>query len=289
MIAYIFPGQGVSELAEKIEREHNHPFIAAAGRIIGQSTIRDCLEGPADRFEDTCLAQIGIFLLGLIDYSRRISKGQIPDAVAGHSLGEFTALTASGALDFAEALRLVDERGELMRKASQKRKGAMACILGMAEDQVESVLLDIPGVWIAAINCPGNITISGHLEDVEQAAEKCLNKGAKKVVKLETSAAFHSPLMEHANLDFGLTLQLVNIKIPRMAFFSTVSGNQEEGPETIRRLLSRQMISTVLFEQAIRSMTAYGISSFVELEPTGPLKSIIRRIVPAKPHSRVVK
>jgi [acyl-carrier-protein] S-malonyltransferase len=256
--------------------------FAEADEVLGESLSRVMWEGPEEELTRTHNAQPAI-LVHSIAVLRALGN-QVPDAkfAAGHSLGEFSAYVAAGTLKFADAVRTVRRRGDLMFRAGQERPGAMAAILGMEDDALEEVCLDASvqgGVCVPAnYNSPGQLVISGDVPTVRIGMDLAKQNGAKRAIQLNVSGAFHSPLM--ANAEAGLQAQLADVEFsaPKFPVISNVNGEAVRDVVHARRLLIEQLTSPVRWTACVRTMIAQGVTEFVEIGPGNVLTGLMKRI-----------
>jgi len=279
--AYIFPGQGAQFPGMAKDLYDNHPkarqLLDRANEILG-FRITDIMFGGTDEdLRQTKVTQPAIFLHSAV---MAICLPDIaPDMAAGHSLGEFSALAAAGAMSFEDALRLVDIRAREMQKCCEKIPGTMAAIIGLTDEQVEQICMGCDGMVIPAnYNCDGQIVISGEKESVEQACRFAKEAGAKRALPLSVSGAFHSPLMEPARRELGLAIQDTDIVEPLCPVYQNVTGKPETNPDTIKKNLLAQLTSPVRWTQSIKNMVADGADTFLELGPGTVLQGLVKRI-----------
>ena len=284
MIAFIFPGQGSQQVGMGQDLAEHFPAsreaFDLAGKVLGYDLWALCVNGPEGQLKQTEYAQPALLVTGIACWRAACERGLSADFTAGHSLGEYTALVASGALDLADAVRLVKRRSELMSQAAQSRPGAMAALLGLSREQVESVCAkadDAGLVQPANFNCPGQIVISGEVEAVAKARQLAAEVGGK-AIPLAVSGAFHSPLMAEAALAFAQELAQVPFADVQIPVVANVSARPVRTTAEIREALARQMISPVLWEDSIRRLIADGVDTFLELGPGGKLSGMIGRI-----------
>jgi len=282
--ALLFPGQGAQFVG--MGRDLYESSAAArrlfdeADRVLGTQLTRLCFEGPEEELRRTHNTQPAIFVHSLaalraMDLEPRGDLWR----TAGHSLGEYTAYVAAGAMSFEDGLRLVRRRGELMLQAGRERPGTMAAVLGLSGEQVASAIAQVPGVVrVANHNSPGQAVLSGEVEAVRAAAEILKSAGAKKVVMLEVSGAFHSPLMEPAAAGLAEALRDVEIRSPGCVVLANATAQPVIEPAEIRDSLARQLLAPVCWEQIVRSLIAWGAERFLEVGPGKVLSGLVRSI-----------
>ena len=288
--ALVFPGQGSQEVGMGADLVQAFPEAKStfeeAEELLGASFCEVCFNSPGDALNDTYNTQPALFVMGIALY--RVLKAHYgedlqPAFAAGHSLGEFTALAAGGAMSFAEGLLLVRERGRLMRKAGESNPGAMAAILGLNTEIVtelcaEASLSTGMQVVLANDNCDGQLVISGDKEALNAALPLAERAGARKVVPLAVSVASHSPLMTSITPDFGHALAQTEIIPPIIPVVGNVSAAPLRTAQEIRDELSAQLTSTVRWTESVQYMVDAGVESFVELGPKDVLTGLIKRI-----------
>lgn len=282
--AVLFPGQGSQYVGMGRDLAGRYPAAAdlfrEADEILGESLSRICFEGPEDELRRTRNTQPAIFTHSLAVL--RVLGFPVEGAsvqTAGHSLGEYTAYVAAGSISFADGLRLVRRRGELMYQAGLERAGAMAAVLGLEGAKVEEVLSQIPGIVRAAnFNSPGQVVISGETEAVAAAMEALKAAGAKRVISLEVSGAFHSPLMEGAAQGLAQSLRETPILPARCAVLANATAEGVTEPEEIRASLERQLLSAVRWEQTVRRLLDWGAERFLEIGPGKVLAGLVRGV-----------
>ncbi len=293
-IAFVFPGQGSQYVGMARDFFENasvaREMISGADRILGVPLSRICFEGPDDELRQTKNTQPAIFLHSVV--AARFLTFLSPDMVAGHSLGEYSALVAAEAISFEDGLRLVRLRGELMQRAGEQHIGTMAAIVGLEPDVVESLCREAATTGVvqpANFNSPGQIVISGSVEGVRKAMEIARQRGAKMVKELVVSGAFHSPLMESAREGLREALDRTAISDARIPLYANVTAEPVTRSSEIRELLFRQLTSPVRWEQTIRSMVRDGAVRIVEIGPGKVLQGLAKRTEAAVKTSGVDK
>ena len=279
--AYLFPGQGAqfpgmaSELYANDARARD--LFDRANDILGFDITHIMFEGTADDLKATKVTQPAIFLHSTI--LAACTDDFRPDMVAGHSLGEFSALAAAGAMSFDDALRLVAIRAEEMQKCCEAVPGTMAAIIGMPDATVEEICAAVDGIVIAAnYNCDGQLVISGEKSAIEEACARMKEAGAKRALPLAVSGAFHSPLMEPARLELGKAIEATPIMEPICPVYQNVTASAETDPARIKSNLLAQLTSPVRWTQSVKAMLADGADTFVELGPGTVLQGLVKRI-----------
>lgn len=282
--AYLFPGQGAqfpgmaSELYAGDARARD--LFDRANDILGFDITHIMFEGTADDLKATKVTQPAIFLHSTI--LAACTDDFRPDMVAGHSLGEFSALAAAGAMSFDDALRLVAIRAEEMQKCCEAVPGTMAAIIGMPDAAVEEICAAVDGIVIAAnYNCDGQLVISGEKAAVEEACARMKEAGAKRALPLSVSGAFHSPLMEPAREALGKAIEATPFRVPRCPIYQNVTALPSTDPATIKDNLLKQLTSPVRWTQTVQNMLADGATRFVELGPGTVLQGLVKRIAPS--------
>ena len=279
--AYVFPGQGsqfpgmAKELYEGNAK--GKELLEKANDILGFRITDIMFEGTPEDLKATRVTQPAIFLHSVV--LAKCYEGFRPDMVAGHSLGEFSALAAAEAISFEDALRLVYIRATQMQLCCEKVPGTMAAIVGLPDEKVEEICSSCEGLVIPAnYNCGGQVVISGEKTAVEQACEKAKAEGAKRALPLAVSGAFHSPLMEPARVELGKAIEETKIVEPICPIYQNVSAQAVTDPETIKKNLLAQLTSPVRWTQSVRNMLADGADYFMEIGPGTVLQGLVKRI-----------
>lgn len=275
MKAYIFPGQGAQfpgMAASLLDKPQAKELFHLANDILGFDILQVMLEGSEEDLKQTRITQPAIFLHSVI--TSKIADGFVPDAVAGHSLGEFSALVASGAMSFEEGLKLVLVRALAMQKACDVTPGAMAAIIGMDDEVVERVCNETSEVVVAAnYNCPGQLVISGESIGVESAMEKLKELGCKNAIRLPVGGAFHSPLMSSAADELKEGIEKANIIVPSYPIYQNIDALPQKDPDQIRINLFKQLTGPVRWSQTIKQMIEDGVTEFIEVGGNGKILS----------------
>lgn len=285
-IAFVFPGQGSQkvgmgkELAQNSER--SQLFFNEADAALGFSLSHLIVEGPQEELTITYNAQPALLTVGAMIASRLVEAGITPDYTAGHSLGEYTALVASGVLTFEEGVSVVHQRGLYMNEAVPAGVGAMAAILGLGREEVEQVTRAVTAqgdaVQAANLNCPGQIVISGTKAGVDKACVELKEAGARRAIPLDVSGPFHSSLMQPAAEKLRATLGKVAMKNAAIPVVANVNATVVENHEQIQDYLVEQLYSPVLWEDSVRTMLANGVTHFIECGPGKVLSGLIKKI-----------
>ncbi len=282
MKAYVFPGQGAQfpgmgrDLYEKSPLAKE--LFGRADTILGFSITSLMFEGTEDDLKQTRVTQPAIFLHSTI-LAAVLQDSFKPEMVAGHSLGEFSALVANRALSFEDGLILVSKRAAAMQKACEASPSTMAAIIGLEDELVEEVCSSVSGTVVPAnYNSPGQIVISGSVDSVDKAVEILKGKGAKMAVRLAVGGAFHSPLMEPARIELEEAIRMTNFSRPVCPVYQNVNASPATDPEIIKANLVAQLTSPVKWTQSVKNMIAGGASSFTEVGPGKVLQGLIRKI-----------
>ncbi len=280
-VAFCFPGQGSLEAGMGREIAEAVPEAMEVYRLGSEATGMDlaalCFEAPLDDLVETEVQQPTLVATSLAILAALRKEGLEPDIVVGHSVGEFAALAAVGAMGTSEAIGLVRERGLAMAEAARQRPGAMAAILGLEDEQVETLCRKILGVWPANYNCPGQIVISGENHAVEELCAEAENLGARRAIKLKVSGAFHSPLVARAADRLKPAIDRVRFSDPVAPFMSTVTAKIEPA-QRLGSLLVDQLTAPVKFTQAAGELIREGATTFVEVGPGTVLSGLVKRI-----------
>lgn len=279
--AYVFPGQGSQfpGMAKALYEGNakGKELLEKANDILGFRITDIMFEGTPDDLKATRVTQPAIFLHSVV--LAKCYEGFRPDMVAGHSLGEFSALAAAEAISFEDALRLVYIRATQMQLCCEKVPGTMAAIVGLPDEKVEEICSSCEGIVIQAnYNCGGQVVISGEKTAVEQACEKAKAEGAKRALPLAVSGAFHSPLMEPARVELGKAIEETRIVEPICPIYQNVSAQAVTDPQTIKKNLLAQLTSPVRWTQSVRNMLADGADYFMEIGPGTVLQGLVKRI-----------
>ena len=282
-LALIFSGQGAQKVGMGKSLYDQSAAARAvydeADRVLGWSLTKICFEGPDTELTQTKVCQPALFVHGLALHAALKEKGQLPevDYALGLSLGEITAYTAAGIFDFATGLRVVAERGRLMQMACEASVGGMAAIVGQERAEVAALCLEFD-VEAANFNAPGQIIISGEKAKVDAAVEGAKAKGWRKVMPLNVAGAYHSRLMEPARVQFAQFLEGVKFQAPKAMVFTNTTGQSISAPDELRAALVKQVVSSVLWEDCMRSAAAAGATEYWELGPGGILAGLAKRI-----------
>lgn len=284
-IAFIFPGQGSQAVGmgeSFLSDETSRSFFEQADAALSVNLSELMLEGPQENLTLTYHAQPALLTVSAMITERLNRAGIVPDYTAGHSLGEYSALVASGVLPFEEAVSIVHKRGLFMNEAVPAGEGAMAAILGMGSEELEKVtneVTDTDGVvQLANLNCPGQIVISGTKAGVAKACIVAKERGAKRAIPLDVSGPFHSELMRPASQDLSMVLSQTFLKDAEIPVITNVAAKSEAHATQFQELLVRQLYSPVLWEQSVREMINLGVTVFVEVGPGKVLSGLVKKI-----------
>lgn len=284
MKAFVFPGQGAQFVGMGKDLYENNPvakeMFDKANEILGFNITDLMFNGTDEDLRQTKVTQPAIFLHSVI-LAKTMGDDFNPDMVAGHSLGEFSALVAAGALSFEDGLRLVSARAQAMQKACEKTPSTMAAVLALPDARVEELCASVTeGVVVPAnYNCPGQIVISGSIEGVDAACAKMLEAGAKRALKLKVGGAFHSPLMEPARAELADAIAHTDFHAPKCPVYQNVNAEPQTDPETIKKNLIAQLTAPVRWTQTIQNMIAAGADTFVEVGPGAVLQGLVKKIL----------
>jgi len=277
----MFPGQGAQFVGIGKDLFDQHPLAQerfnSANALLGFSITDIMFDGDAEALRETKVTQPAIFLHSVISYE--LVKKSNPDMAAGHSLGEFSALTACGALSFEDGLSLVSKRAQAMQAACDVTKGTMAAVLALADDVVEQVCQEMDGIVVAAnYNCPGQLVISGAFPAVEAACEVLKEKGAKRALLLPVGGAFHSPLMEPAQEELAKAILETHFNTPSCPIYQNVTAAPTQDADVIKENLIAQLTGPVKWAQTIQQMREDGASLFTEYGPGKVLQGLVKKI-----------
>ena len=280
-IAFCFPGQGSLEVGMGRDIAEAVPEAMRVFELASEAAALDlkrlCFESPLDDLVDTEVQQPALVATSLAVLAGLHARGIAPDYVIGHSVGEFAALAAASAIDVPSTIAVVRERGIAMAEAARERPGAMAAILGLEDEVVESLCRKIAGVWPANYNCPGQLVVSGETAAVDECCAKAEEQGARRTVKLRVSGAFHSPLIARAADRLRPAIERVRFAEPAAPFMSTVTARVESA-QRLAPLLVDQLTAPVRFTQAASTLIRGGVRTFVEVGPSSVLTGLLKRI-----------
>ena len=280
--AYVFPGQGAQFPGMGKDLYENNAEAKAlfdkADEVLGFSLSAIMFEGTAEELKETKVTQPAIFTLSVI-MAKLLGEDFKPTMVAGHSLGEFSALTAVGALDFESALKLVSARAMAMQKACEMKPSTMAAILGLTDEQVENICASTAGVVVAAnYNCPGQLVISGEIEAIEAACESAKEAGARRALVLPVGGAFHSPMMEPARTELAAAIESTEFHTPLCPVVQNSVAKGVSDPAEIKQNLIDQLTAPVKWTQSVQQMIASGVTEYVECGPGKTLQGLVKKI-----------
>lgn len=282
MNAYIFPGQGAQFVGMGLDLYEKYPLAQElfenANDLLGFSITDTMFEGTPEDLKQTKVTQPAIFLHSVI-LSKVMGDSFKPDMVAGHSLGEFSALVANGTLTFEDGLQLVSKRAMAMQKACEMQASTMAAVLGLEDAVVEEICKATEGIVVPAnYNCPGQLVISGEVNAIEKACEKMKEAGARRALVLPVGGAFHSPIMEPAREELAAAIENTHFSEPQCPIYQNVPTTAVTNAENIKQNLISQLTAPVKWTQSIQQMVANGATNFIEVGPGRVLQGLVRKI-----------
>ena len=282
MKAYIFPGQGAQFTGMGLDLYENSPeaqlLFEDANSILGFNITDIMFEGTADQLKETKVTQPAIFLHSVI-LAKTLGNNFKPDMVAGHSLGEFSALVAAGALSFEDGLKLVSQRAMAMQKACEIQPSTMAAVLGLEDNVVEDICAKTEGVVVAAnYNCPGQLVISGEVDAINRACEAMKEAGARRALVLPVGGAFHSPMMEPAREELAAAIENTTFSKPNCPIYQNVTASAIIDESEIKANLISQLTAPVRWTQSVQQMIADGATLFTEVGPGKVLQGLVKKI-----------
>jgi len=282
MKSYVFPGQGsqFSGMAKDLYEKSSlaREMLDQANTILGFNITDIMFAGTDDELKQTNVTQPAIFLHSVV-LSKCLRDAFKPDMVAGHSLGEFSALVANGTLKFEDALRLVSARATAMQKSCEVSPSTMAAILGLEDDVVEKICAEVLGVVVAAnYNCPGQLVISGEIAAIDDACARLIAAGAKRALKLQVGGAFHSPLMMPAQQELEKAISETTFNTPICPVYQNVNAKATSNPQDIKKNLIAQLTAPVRWTQTMEQMIADGATKFIEAGPGKVLQGLVKKV-----------
>jgi [acyl-carrier-protein] S-malonyltransferase len=284
--AFIFPGQGSQRVGMGLSLYQTEPLVKKtfdeADKILGRPISQICFEGPTHTLIETENTQLAIFITSVASLRLSQQKGLAPIAVAGHSLGEYSALVAAEVIPFSDGVRLVEQRSRLMAMVARKSPGMMAAILGLDASQLQEICQTVTTTegqvaQIANYNCPGQLIVSGSVLAIQRLIDKAKSIGAKRAVPLKVSGAFHSDLMEPARAEFSRLVEDFHFSDPRVSLVANVTGDWVTTGEQIRQLLVDQITRPVLWEKCLQALYFRGIRNFIEVGNGNVLAGLLNR------------